>query len=377
VDPSLQSSRLLVQAYTVWQGAVREGGGTAMATDSGHDTYTRRDVLEQAARLAGAVALPGTVARGVMPAVAHGSRAELRHRVSRVALVRTDNRATGTRRAIDLLRPVGLAQRTVLLKPNYNTAGPAPAATDTGLLEALVQELRVARAGPITIGDRSGMATTREAMAAKGVFALAKRYGLEVVAFDEMGAQGWRYFAATGTHWQQGFAVARPVLEAGAVVSTCCLKTHRFGGYFSLSLKNSVGMVAKYVPGDAHNYMAELHASPYQRLMIAEMNRVYAPALIVLDGVTAFVDGGPDLGTVARPGVILAGTDRVAVDAVGVALLRLLGTTPAVAAGSIWQLEQIRRAVELGLGVGSAAQIELLTGDRASQRMADHIRRLL
>jgi len=80
---------------------------------------------------------------------------------------------------------------------------------------------------------------------------------------------------------------------------------------------------------------------------------------------------------VARPGVILAGTDRVAVDAVGVALLRLLGTTPAVAAGSIWQLEQIRRAVEVGLGVASAAQIELVTGDRASQRMADRIRRLL
>jgi uncharacterized protein (DUF362 family) len=348
-----------------------------MTTEGGHERYTRRDVLEQAARLAGAVALPGTVARGVMPAVARGSRTALRHRVSRVALVRTDNRATGTRRAIDLLRPVGLAQRTVLLKPNYNTAGPAPAATDTGLLEALVQELRAARAGPITIGDRSGMATTREAMAAKGVFALAERYGLGVVSFDEMGARGWRYFPATGTHWQQGFAVARPVLEADAVVSTCCLKTHRFGGYFSLSLKNSVGMLAKYVPGDPHNYMAELHGSPYQRLMIAEVNRVYTPALIVLDGVAAFVDGGPDIGTVARPGVILAGTDRVAVDAVAVALLRVLGTTPAVVAGSIWQLEQIRRAVELGLGVASAAQIELVTGDRASQRIADQIRRLL
>jgi hypothetical protein len=36
-----------------------------------------------------------------------------------------------------------------------------------------------------------------------------------------------------------------------------------------------------------------------------------------------------------------------------------------------------RRAVALGLGVASAAQIELVTGDRASQRMADRIRRLL
>src|ERR687887_471229 len=55
--------------HYVWQGLVRKEV-TAMATDSGHDTYTRRDVLERAARLAGAVALPGTVAQATMPAVA-------------------------------------------------------------------------------------------------------------------------------------------------------------------------------------------------------------------------------------------------------------------------------------------------------------------
>jgi uncharacterized protein (DUF362 family) len=167
------------------------------------------------------------------------------------------------------------------------------------------------------------------------------------------------------------------VLDAGAVVSTCCLKTHRFGGYFSLSLKNTVGMVAKNVPGDPHNYMDELHASPYQRLMIAEANTAYKPALIVLDGVEAFVTGGPDVGTIARPGVILAGTDRVAIDVVAVALLRSLGTTPSVAQGSIWQLEQIRRAVELRVGVGKAAQIQIVTADAASRRIADKMRRHL
>jgi hypothetical protein len=86
-----------------------------MATDSGHDTYTRRDVLEQAARLAGAAALPGTVARATMPAMARGPSTALRHHVSRVTLVHTNNRAAGTRRAIDLLRPSGLARRTSLL----------------------------------------------------------------------------------------------------------------------------------------------------------------------------------------------------------------------------------------------------------------------
>jgi len=55
------------------------------------------------------------------------------------------------------------------------------------------------------------------------------------------------------------------------LVQTCCLKTHRFGGHFTLSLKNSVGLAAKRVPEDSYNYMSELHGSPHQRRMIAEI----------------------------------------------------------------------------------------------------------
>ena len=73
-----------------------------------------------------------------------------------------------------------------------------------------------------------------------------------------------------------------------ALVQVCCLKTHQFGGHFTMSLKNSVGMVAAVVPGENYNYMQELLSSSHQRAMIAEVNTVYMPALIVLDGVTAF-----------------------------------------------------------------------------------------
>ncbi len=297
--------------------------------------------------------------------------------VSRVVLIRTEDRVAGTHQAIDLLQPEGIAGKTVFLKPNYNTADPAPASTDTGLLEALMQEMQGANAGRITIGDRSGMAETRQAMQQKGVFQLAERYGAAAIVLDELPAEDWQYFEAEGRHWSKGFAFARPILNAGAVVNTCCLKTHRFGGHFTLSLKNTVGMVAKYVPGDEYNYMSELHSSPHQRLMIAEINQVYQPALVLLDGVEAFVNGGPESGKVMKPGVILAGTDRVAVDVVALGILRSLGTTNDVSQGSVWQLEQIRRAVELGLGATSDEQIEIVTADAASQTMADQIRPLI
>lgn len=295
----------------------------------------------------------------------------------RVALIATTDRAAGVRQAIDLLQPPSFSGKRVFIKPNYNTGDPAPAATDPQVLEALVQEIQGAGASSLTVGDRSGMADTRSAMEKTQVFSLADRYGFNPLVFDEMERSGWQYFSGEGTNWSQGFAIARPVLEADAIVNACCLKTHRYGGHFTLSLKNTIGMVAKWVPGDSYNYMRELHSSNSQRLMIAEVNRTYRPALVIIDGVDAFVAGGPAQGETVRAGLMLASTDRVAIDAVGIAILRMLGTTPEVSAGSIWGQAQIRRAADLGLGAVSAEAVELITADAASAQMADRIRPFL
>ena len=144
-----------------------------------------------------------------------------------------------------------------------------------------------------------------------------------------------------------------------------------------MALKNSVGVVAKRLPGESHDYMRELHRSPDQRRMIAEINAAYTPDMIVLDGVEAFVDGGPHDGSRVTAEVVLAGTDPVAIDAVGVALLRHYGTTPEVSRGRIFEQEQIARAVELGLGVSGPDDIELVTEDSESRDYAQRIRETL
>jgi uncharacterized protein (DUF362 family) len=295
----------------------------------------------------------------------------------RVVLVKTGDRATGVRRAIEILQPPSFSGKRVFIKPNYNTGDPAPAATAPVVLETLVQEIQRAGAHQISVGDRSGMANTRSAMQQMQVFSLAQRYGFNALVFDELGREDWQYFPAQGTNWSRGFAIARPVLAADAIVNACCLKTHRFGGHFTLSLKNTIGMVARRVPGDGHDYMQELHRSANQRLMIAEVNRAYRPALVVIDGVDAFVGGGPEQGRRVSPGVVLASTDRIAIDAVGIAILRMLGTTPEVSRGSIWSQAQIRRAADLGLGAASADRVEIVTADSASAQMADQLRPFL
>ena len=144
-----------------------------------------------------------------------------------------------------------------------------------------------------------------------------------------------------------------------------------------MSLKNSVGMVAKRYALEDHDFMEELHSSAHQRRMIAEINAAYTPALIVLDGVEALISGGPDVGKLASPEVILAGTDRIAIDAAGIALLRYFGCKTEVGRGKIFQQEQIARAVDLGLGVDHPEKIDFLTGDTESAAYSATIKEVL
>lgn len=287
--------------------------------------------------------------------------------VSKISLVCTQNRAEGIRRAVALLQSNPVQGKAVVLKPNFNSADIAPGSTHIDTLRALVLVLQEMGAARITLAERSGPGdTTRQVMEKKGVFDLAQELGFNVVNLEELSPEGWVHFRPKDSHWQDGFLFPKVYSEAESIVQTCCLKTHAYGGHFTLSLKNSVGMV----PRAGYPYMRELHSSPYQRQLIAEINAAYSPDLVVLDGVDAFVDGGPAIGTRVQAGVILAGSDRVAIDAVGVAILRSLGTTPEVSRGRIFEQDQIARAVELGLGVKSPDQIQLVTDDSESEAYA-------
>ena len=296
---------------------------------------------------------------------------------AQVAFVKTTDRVAGVKKAVDLLNLREIKGKNLFLKPNFNSADAAPGSTHPDTLSTLVQALQSGGAKRITVGDRSGMGNTRGVMDQKEVFRMANELNFETLVFDELTDNDWVLQETPGSHWQQGFAVPRPMLEADGVVQTWCLKTHRYGGHFTISLKNWVGLAAKWVPGESYNYMSELHNSPHQRRMIAEINTAYRPDLVVIDGIEAFVDGGPDQGKKVQANVILAGTDRIALDAVGVAILRHFGTTPAVSAGRVFEQEQLARAVELGLGVGSPNQIELLTDDSESAVYAQQIHEIL
>ena len=150
--------------------------------------------------------------------------------ISHVAFVKTTDRAAGVERAIDLLGMEKFRGKDLFIKPNFNSSDPTPGSTHEDTLVALMRQLKAMGAGPLTLGDRSGMGNTREVMGKKSAFQMGKELDAKVVVFDELGPDDWELIKLQDSHWEQGFALPRTVRKAGGVVQTCCLKTHRYGG---------------------------------------------------------------------------------------------------------------------------------------------------
>ena len=295
-----------------------------------------------------------------------------------VAIVRTTDRKNGIPRAVELLGEADFAGRDVYLKCSYNSAHPFPATTHPESLSAAVKLLKTKRSGEITLVERSGMGLTREVMQRLGALERIRETGISFLPLEELTATEWRQRDLPDSHWQNGIMAPGFVTEESCIVQVCNLRTHRFGGEYSAAIKNSIGLIAKHSPlNPERNYMEELHASPHQCQMIAEVNRIYAPQLVVMDAVQTFIEGGPESGRTAEPGIIAASRDRVALDATGIAILRHFGAGFPLDHGAVFDQKQIKRSVELGLGVRSARQIRLITGDDESRILASRLKNLL
>jgi uncharacterized protein (DUF362 family) len=290
--------------------------------------------------------------------------------LTKVVVISTKDRVYGVNKSFELLGINPVKGKKVVLKPNFNTADPPPASTHMDTFKQILVKIRELGPKSLTVAERCGPANTEEAFKKKGLYELADEFDFDIVNLSTIPEEEWVMKNPEGNHWKDGFLFAKVYDEAECVIETCCLKTHQYGGHFTLSLKNATALV----PRDGYTYMNELHSSPNQRKMIAEINAAYKWDLVIMDGVVSFVDGGPMEGTRKDANVFVAGTDKIAIDVVGVALLRMLGATHEVSKGPIFDQEQIARAVELGIGVSSFDEIEFLTDSPESEKLVEKIK---
>ncbi|MFN3477510.1 MAG: DUF362 domain-containing protein, partial [Candidatus Methylomirabilales bacterium] len=273
----------------------------------------------------------------------------------RLGIVQGEDRVRMTRRAVDALggmgRFVGRGDR-VLVKPNVVAGDPPPTTTSPELVKALIALLYQAGASKVKVGEMSAFITlpTMRNLEKTGMKQAAEAAGAEVIVFDEGPWVEVKHPLAkhVGPFW-----VAKAVYEAEVFVSLPVIKTHRSASY-SLSLKNSIGFI------HPRNRPSLYGAKDWEEI-VAEVNLALSPHLIIADGLKSMIAGGPWGGEAVETKVLLASGDLVAIDLVGLGLIKHFGRWEKVAKLKVWEQRQIRRAVEIGLGARSPEELEIVS----------------
>lgn len=261
--------------------------------------------------------------------------------VAKVPHLNGDYLPNSVRRAVELLggiEKVIFPGDHVMIKPNFNCEFALPLSTDLAFLAAAIELLQDAGA-KVTVGELSGRAAwpTERVIKLLKVEPLLRRYGVPFINFEH---DEWLELEVKGRFWQS-FRVPRSIYEAEKRVYLANMRPHS-SARFSASLKLSVG----WIDLKDREY---LHADPdLVGWKIPELNLGWQPDLVLIDG-RRTTTSWHGRGEYVYPNVILASGDMVAIDAEAV---RILKTFPGDNRLNIpvEEMEQIRAAIELGLG---------------------------
>ncbi|MBA7510145.1 hypothetical protein ES705_02120 [subsurface metagenome] len=273
-----------------------------------------------------------------------------------VGIARGDSIADSVRRAINLAGGLHFIKsgESVLIKPNVNSDDPHPGTTNPEVVFEVVNMVREKGAKRIIVADRSNpWWDTLKAMKKVGIYEAAVKGGAEVVVFGK--GDYVKVNPENSYHWPNGFRIPRLVKQVDHIISLPVAKTHIIAD-FTMGIKNWVGLI----PPSDRKYL-HLKKKDYFANMLSEIHLARKPSFLVMDATKVFVSGGPSHGDIARPGLVIATSDLVANDVTGLALLKTLGTIEEIQRKSVWDQPQIKRAVELGLGINSPSEIILKT----------------
>lgn len=276
--------------------------------------------------------------------------------MAQVGMSRHKNIVRAVERAVELSGGMQINKgATVLIRPNANTADLPPGSTDPEVLRGAIRIVKEYDPSRIIVGEKS-MTTldTMKVMKYLGQYQVAEEEGVdEILSFDD---SGWKEVDPEGADsWPGGFHVPEILDEIDYTIALPIVKTH-WTAIFTMGLKSQISITSD------NDRMRLPHGQARDVLfgnMIAEANLVHKPDFYISDATKCFVTKGPNIGTVRKPGIVMATSDVIANDVTGLALLKTLGTTDKVQNRSVWDQPQIKRAVELGLGVGSVDEIEI------------------
>jgi uncharacterized protein (DUF362 family) len=193
-----------------------------------------------------------------------------------------------------------------LLMANFNSPDPYPATTDLAFLERVVKWLKEDHGLRITVGASAGIPwlPSRHVLTSLGVVSLTQRLGTELWITDE--SERWVEVDTPAAGWS--VIVPEKLYDFGLVVFLPLMRTHRFAT-FSQGMKLSMGIIHPWT-------RKTMHVTQLQR-RIAAMASVIQPDLLIVDGRRGFISGGPEMGGLVEPGVVLMGSNQLTLEIQG------------------------------------------------------------
>jgi len=232
-----------------------------------------------------------------------------------VAIVKGENPIETTVNALRLIEAdiqrtlAESGKKPILVKPNYiNSKHPSTGiTTDSRVIEGVVKFLKESKtANDVIIGEGSGFGDTFQAFKIAGVDAVAERWGAKLV---DLNNDEFVEAHVPNPLNLKKVKVAKTALDS-TIVSVPKLKLHRIATV-TLSLKNMMGALAS---------KGSMHRGTSLSENIADLASVLKPSLAVVDGIIAG-EGHETSGNPVQMNLVIAGTDPVAVDAVGAAVM--------------------------------------------------------
>jgi uncharacterized protein (DUF362 family) len=247
---------------------------------------------------------------------------------------------------------VDVRRRSVVLKPNLVEFEPGSSInTHPILVHAAYEAFRAMGAASVRIAEGPGhRRNTLDLADAAGYFKIVP--GFEDLFTDLNVDAVTRVWPKRQFSRLEKVYLSNTALGADLLVSMAKMKTHHWTGA-TLSMKNLFGLVPGGIYGWPKNV---LHWAGIDEC-VADLHAAFPRQFAIVDGIVGMEGNGPIQGTAKQAGVLVAGTDPVAVDAT---CCRIMHVDPfrvgylRLAAGTEARLRE-RNIVQAGESIASVA----------------------
>ncbi|HCE43597.1 MAG TPA: hypothetical protein DET40_08615 [Lentisphaeria bacterium] len=194
----------------------------------------------------------------------------------------------------------------------------------------------------------------QEAFSSVGIKEVADEFGVPTVSFDD---EEWVEQPNPDGVFLKKIWLSRTTLEADVIIDLPKLKTHELVLYTG-AVKNLLGLAPGY------------HKSLYHRTavmtgnmgdMLVDIYGLVKPKLAIMDGIVGMEGQGPLEGQPRNIGVVVAGRDSIALDAVCSSIINI----------DPMEVPTTKAATERGLGKGNLKDIEVIGTQIDEVKVAD------